>query len=387
MIKTLKVMLIPNNKQQTKLFECAGTARFAYNWALRYEQLNYEIGNDFLSNYDLRKIFTKLKSEDKYAWLNKYSCNITKQAIKDAVNAYERFFSGLAKYPQFKSKKKSRPSFYVDPFMIKFTDTHVKLEKLAESRKASRQKLNWIRLAEHGRIPTDAKYSNPRITFDGNSWWITVGIEYAEKQKIPQNDGIGIDVGIKDLAVCSDGVIYENINKTRKVKKLSKAKRRLQRRISRKYLMNKQGNAYCKTNGIKKSEKQLLKINRKLTNIRHDYLHKTTSDIVNREPRFVVLEDLNVSGMMRNRHLAKAVQEQSFYEFYRQMEYKCQWNNVELVRADKFYPSSKLCCKCGHIKSDLKLSDRTYVCDKCGNVIDRDYQASINLKRYKESIA
>lgn len=380
-------MLLPNNKQRTKLFQSAGTARFAYNWALAYEQQNHNDGGKFLSDGELRKVFTQLKTADEYRWLNDYSNNITKQAIKDAVDAYKKFFSGLAKFPRFKSNKRSSPSFYVDTAKIKFTDTHVKLEKIANRTRKNRAPANFIRLAEHGRIPTDAKYMNPRVTFDGLNWWISVGVECEEPNKAPQNDGIGIDIGIKGLAICSDGAVYKNINKTQRVRKLAKKKRRMQRRISRKYLKNKKGDIYCKTQSIIKSEKQLLKVNRTLTNIRHDHLHKVTSGIVSREPKFVVLEDLNVSGMVKNKHLAKAVQEQGFYEFYRQMEYKCRWSNIELVTADRFYPSSKMCCECGNIKTDLKLSDRTYVCGKCGNVIDRDYQASVNLKRYKEFTA
>ena len=380
-------MLCPNNKQRTKLFECAGTARFAYNWALNYQQMNYDIGNDFLSDCDLRKTFTKLKQKDKFKWINDYSNNIMKQAIKDACNLYKNFFKGLAKYPKFKSKRKSKPSFYVDTCKIQFTDTHIKLEKIADSTRKNRAKANWIRLAEHNRIPLNCKYYNPRVTFDGLNWWISVGVEFSENTEKPLNDGIGIDIGIKDFAICSDKNTYKNINKTAKVKKLKKKKRRLQRKISKKYLKNKKGVCYCKTKNILKSEKQLLKINHRLTNIRHNYLHYVTSEIISRKPKFIVLEDLNVKGMMKNKHLAKAIQEQCFYEFYRQMQYKCNWNNIEFTTADRYYPSSKMCSCCGNIKKDLKLKDRIYICAECGNVIDRDYQASVNLKRYKELTA
>ena len=380
-------MLLPNNKQRSKLFANAGIARFAYNWALGYEQMNYEIGNNFMSDCDLRKIFTQLKQKDKFKWLNDYSNNTTKQAIKDACNSYKNFFKGLSKYPKFKSKRKSKPSFYVDNCKIQFTETHVKLEKIADSTRKNRVEANWIRLAEHSRIPLNCKYSNPRVVYDGLNWFLSVGIEYDENTEIPINQGIGIDIGIKDLAICSDKSTYKNINKSSKIKKLKKKKRRLQRKASRKYLKNKKGGSYCKTCNIIKSEKQLLKLNHRLTNIRHNYLHQVTSEIVNRKPKFIVLEDLNVKGMMKNRHLAKAVQEQSFYEFYRQVEYKSNWNNIEFVVADRFYPSSKLCSVCGNIKKDLKLSDRTYICSECGNIMDRDYQASVNLMRYKELTA
>ena len=388
MIKTIKVMFLPNNKQRSKLFANAGIARFAYNWALSYEQTNYEIGNDFMSDCDLRKVFTQLKKTDKLKWLNDYSNNTTKQAIKDACNSYKNFFKGLSKYPKFKSKKRSKPSFYVDNCKIQFTETHVKLEKIADSTRRNRAEANWIKLAEHNRIPvSDCKYSNPRVTFDGLNWWLSIGIECDENIEQPTNQGIGVDIGIKDLAICSNGSIYKNINKTKKVKKLNKKKRRLQRKVSRKYLKNKKGSSYCKTCNIIKSEKGLLKLNHRLTNIRHNYLHQVTSEIISRKPKFIVLEDLNVKGMMKNRHLAKAVQEQCFYEFYRQIGYKSIWNNIEFVVADRYFPSSKMCSCCGNIKKDLKLSDRTYVCSECGNTIDRDYQASVNLMRYKELTA
>lgn len=382
MIRGIKVMLCPNDKQITKLFECAGIARFAYNWTIDYEQQNYKSGEGFISQYDLRKIFTQLKKTPKYDWLNSYSNNITKQAIKDACDAFQNFFKGKAKFPKYKSKRKSKQSFFVDPVKIQFTRTHVKLEKLTQSKKKNRQKLNHIKLAEYGRIPTDCKYMNPRVTFDGRNWWISVGIECEDSTDVPTNDGIGIDLGIKDLAICSDSNTYKNINKTTEVRRLKKKKRRLQRKISKKYLKNKKGSSYRKTSNIIKSEKKLLKLNQRLTNIRHNYLHQTTSEIVNRKPKFIVLEDLNVVGMMKNKHLAKAVQEQCLYEFYRQMTYKCEANNIELITADRWFPSSKMCSCCGYIKKDLKLKDRTYICPECGLVIDRDFQASVNLMRY-----
>ena len=383
MIKTIKVMLIPNNKQITKLFQYAGTARFAYNWALAREQENHENGGKFISDNDLRKEFTTLKHTDEYAWLNNVSNNVTKQAIKDACESYKRFFKGLSKFPKYKSKKKSKPSFFQDPIKIKFTDTHVKVEGFAISKKANKQKLNHIRLAEHNRIPTDCKYYNPRITFDGINWWISVGIDTDECKNKLNKSGIGIDLGIKDLAICSDGNSYKNINKSQIVKKLERRKRRLQRSISRSYEKNKKKGKYCKTNNVIKKERLLLKVNHRLSNIRNDYLHQTTTEIVNRKPRFICIEDLNVSGMMKNKHLSKAVQCQGFYEFHRQLEYKCKDKGIQLIVADRFYPSSKLCSCCGNIKKDLKLSDRIYKCD-CGNVIDRDFQAALNLKAYGE---
>lgn len=386
MIKTIRVMLLPNNKQKTKLFQYANTARFAYNWALAREQENYKNGGKFIPDKDLRKEFTQLKKTPEYAWLNDISNNVTKQAIKDACEAYRDFFEGYTKFPRFKSRKYSVPKFYQDNVKIQFTNTHVKVEGFATSKKKNKQKLNWIRLAEYNRIPSEnVKYMNPRIKYDGLNWWITVGIEYENPTSLPSNEGVGIDLGIKDLGICSDEHKYKNINKTQKVKKLEKRKRRLQRSISRRYEKNKKGVVYCKTSNIIKSEKELLKLNHRLTNIRHNYLHQTTSEIVKREPSFICIEDLNVKGMMKNRHLSKAVQQQCFGEFSRQIEYKSAWNNIPVIIADRFFPSSKLCSCCGNIKKDLKLSDRIYKCE-CGNIIDRDYQASLNLKRYGEMV-
>ena len=387
MIKSVKVMLIPNNKQKTKLIQCFGVSRFAYNWTLGKQQENYKNGGKFISDNELRKEFTKLKKTKEYEWLNQYSNNIPKQAIKDACDSYKRFFKGYSKFPRFKSKKKSRPSFYVDNIKIKFSDTHVKLEKLSNSTKKNKAKLNWVRLAEKNRIPTDCKYINPRVTFDGVNFWISVGIEYENNLELPTSNGIGIDLGIKDLAICSDKNIYKNINKTSKVKKIEKKRRRLQRQISRKYELNREGRSYKKTSNIKKLEKELLKVNQRLTNIRHNYLHQTTTEIINRKPIFIVLESLNVVGMMKNKHLAKAIQQQCFYEFYRQIQYKCLWNNIKFIEADRFYPSSKICSECGSVKKQLKLSEREYICEECGCVIDRDYNASVNLMKYGQSIA
>ena len=318
--------------------------------------------------------------------MNQYSNNIPKQAIKDACDSYKKFFKGYSKFPKFKSKKKSRPSFYVDNIKIQFTDAHVKLEKISNSTKKNKVKLNWIRLAEKGRIPTDCKYSNPRVTFDGINFWISVGIEVEESTEVPTNNGVGIDLGIKDLAICSDNNTYKNINKTKEIKRLKKKKRRLQRKVSRKYLINKKGVCYYKTSNIIKLEKQLLKLNHRLTNIRHNYLHKTTSEIINRKPMFIALEDLNVTGMMKNKHLAKAIQDQSFYEFKRIISYKANWNNIKIIEVPRFYPSSKTCSECGFIKKDLKLSDREWVCTECGVIHDRDYNASVNLMKYGQSI-
>ena len=235
MIKTIRVMIIPNNKQETRLFQIAGTARFAYNWALEEEKKNYEAGGKFLSDNELRKRFTQFKQEPKNLWLYTISNNVCKQAIKDAVNAYKKFFDKLAQFPRYKSRRRNKPSFYVDTSKIQVTKTHVKLENIALSKKRTRQTANWFRLAEPERIPLNVKYFNPRVSFDGLNWFLTLGIELEDAQiKELTSQGIGIDLGVKDLAVCSSGNIYKNINKTSRVRRLKKKMRRLQRKVSRK---------------------------------------------------------------------------------------------------------------------------------------------------------
>ena len=385
MIKAIKVQLHPNKKQSTKLFQYAGCARFAYNWTIARQQENYKQGNKFLSDNELRKEFTQLKKREDYEWLNHVSNNVPKQAIKDACNTYKRFFKGQSKHPKFKTKKHTTQSFYQDNVKIQFTDTHVKIESFAVSKKRNKQQLNWIKLCEKGRVPPNGKYLNPRFTFDGLHWYVSVGIEIPNSTDIPTNEGIGIDLGLKDLAVCSDGYTYKNINKTHKVRKIEKRQRRLQRSVSRRYEKNKKGERYCKTRNLIKRQKELLKVTKRLTNIRRNHLHQTTSEIIKRKPSFICMEDLNVSGMMKNRHLSTSVQQQGLYEFRRQIEYKSDWNHIPVIIADRFFPSSKLCSCCGHVKTDLKLSNRIYKCE-CGNTIDRDVQASLNLKAYGETV-
>ena len=385
-MKSFKVMLVPNNRQRTRLFQFAGVARFAYNWALQKEREAYEAGEKFISNSDLRKEFTVLRNSGEYSWLKTMSNNVTKQAIKDCVDAYTNFFKKLSERPKFKSKRRGDFSFYQDTDKIRITTTHVKLEAIATSKRRNKQGLNWIRLAEVGRIPISVKYKQPRITFDGLNWWLSVAVEFEEPKPAEKcGEPVGIDLGIKSLAVCSDGKIYPNINRTKTIRRLKKKQRRLQRLISRKYEMNnKKGESYCKTRNIIKSERKLLRIHHRLANIRQNYRHKITSEIVKRKPSLIVLEDLNVRGMMSNRHLAKAVQEQGFYEFRRQIEYKAQWSRITVIVADRYYPSSKTCIACGHIKKNLRLSERIYHCEVCGNEIERDLQAAINLRRYGE---
>lgn len=375
MILTKKVRLYPTEIQEKKLLQCVGTARFIYNWTLARQEENYKNGGKFIKDGDLRKEITQLKKSE-LSWLNEVSNNVAKQAVKDACNAYKRFFKGLANKPRFKSKKKSKPSFYND---------NIKL-KVKEGKLVNIEKVGWIRTNEQ--LPVGVKYTNPRVSYDNKYWYISVGIEREVENVESTGESIGIDVGIKDLAICSNGITFKNINKTKEIKRLKKVLKRKQRKVSRKYEMNKikkGGENRCrfkKTNNIIKLENQIKLLHRKLSNIRSNHIHQATNKIVKTKPSRVVVETLNIKGMMKNRHLSKAISEQCLYEFHRQMKYKCEKYGIEFVEADKWYPSSKTCSKCGTIKKDLKLKDRIYKCT-CGLSIDRDLNASINLSRYK----
>jgi putative transposase len=373
MITSIKVRVEPNNKQKSKLFQASGTARFIYNWTLARQEENYKAGGKLISDNELRKAVTRLKKLEQYKWLNNVSNNVAKQAVKDGCQAYKKFFRKLADKPRFKSRRKSKPSFYHDTDKIKFTETHVQLEKLG-----------IVKLSEKNKIPVNAKYSNPRITNDGIHWYISVGIEIEQEVVQLTDESIGIDLGIKDLAICSnDEEPYKNINKTKKVKKLEKKLRRLQRKVSKKYLLNKKGGSYVKTSNIIKLEKDITKLHRNLDNIRTDYRHKVTTEIVKNKPSRIVMESLNVKGMMKNRHLSKAIAKQGFHDFKVMIQYKAKKYGIEFVEADRWYPSSKTCSKCGYIKPKLSLSEREFVCECCGSIIDRDKNASVNLSRYK----
>ena len=370
MLKTFKVVLAPNNKQRSSLFQSAGTARWAYNWALAQSKEHYAQTGKFMFDGELRKQLTQLKKTPEFAWLYEYSNNVTKQAIKDCSIALKNFFNHNAQFPVFKSKRRTKPSFYHDPIKLKVTETHVQLEKIGR-----------VRLKEHGRIPIGVSYQNPRITCDNGRWYISVAADVECTDAVEVTEPIGVDLGVKELAVVSDGQIFKNINKTRKLKQLEKRKKRLQRRASRHY--ERMVKTRCKkSRGLEKLEKQIRSVNNKIRDQHTNHIHQMTSKLVKTKPAFIVIEDLNVNGMLKNHRLAKAIQDNRLAEVRRQLEYKCNWYGVKLIIADRFYPSSKLCSDCGHKKTDLKLSDRTYHCDECGMTIDRDLNAAVNLMQY-----
>ena len=373
MILAKKVRIYPTKEQEQKLWQSVGTARFIYNYTLAKQEENYKNGGKFISDGIIRKELTQLKKSE-LIWLNEVSNNVTKQAVKDACNAYKRFFKGLAKKPKFKIRKKSKPSFYNDTSKLKVKEKKVLIEKVG-----------WIKTNEQ--IPIDVKYNNPRVTYDNKYWYISVGVEVDKKQEELTDISLGIDLGLKDLAVCSDGKVFKNINKTKEVKNLEKRLKQKQRQISRKYEITKikKGGScqFIKTKNIEKLENTTKLMHRKLTNIRDNYIHQVTTSIVKTKPYRIVIEDLNVSGMIKNKHLSDSVRKQCFNKFRQYITYKAELYGIGLVIADRFYPSSKTCSECGSIKKDLKLKDRVYRCPHCGVVIDRDYNASLNLSMYK----
>lgn len=374
MIKSIKIRLSPTKEQEELMFQSVGIARFAYNWGLSKWEEMYKEGIK-PSKAKIRKEFNNsIRKNDDFKWLYNVSGQITAQAFADLEDAYKNFFDGLAQRPKFKNKKKSKKSFYVRYDAIKFSNNRVNIEKIGK-----------VKYSSNYKIPKLDKYTNPRCHFDGKYWYLTFGFEHGESQASLNEDlSIGIDLGISHLAIVNhlDKPI-KNINKSKEVRRLKKKLKRLQRQVSRKYEMNKKGSKFVKTNNIIKLEKQIKLVHRRLNNIRNNHIHQATSKIIKLNPYRVVMEGLNVSGMMKNKHLAEKIAEQKFYEFKRQMKYKCEFNKIEFFEADRWYPSSKACSCCKNIKKDLKLSDRTYNCNVCGLVIDRDKNASINLGNYK----
>lgn len=371
-MKSLKIRLYPTKTQEILFKKHIGAERCIYNWGLSLNNELYKTDKKKYSTVDLGKMLTQYKKE--VLWLNEISNATLKESIRNLDKAYTNFYKKRAELPKFKSKKHCKLSFYSRYDKIYFKDNVVNLEKIGKVKYKSSYDIDLTRIS---------KFSNPHVSYNGRCWVLTLGIGTKIEEIKLTNEVIGIDLGIKDLAICSNNMIFRNINKTKVVKNLEKRLRRLQRKVSRKYDMSKKGGSYNKTSNIIKLEERIKKLHRKLKNIRQDYIHKSTTSIVKTKPCRVVMEDLNVRGMMKNKHLSKAIQQQNLYEFIRQMKYKCEWLGIEFVQVDRFYPSSKTCSCCGNIKKDLKLSDRTYICQECGLVIDRDLNASINLANYR----
>lgn len=365
--RAYKVELDPNNKQRTLLMQCAGVARWAWNWGLARRIKEYEETGRSSSAIEQHRQLNALKRKE-YPWLYNYSKCIPQEALRDLDKAYQSFFRRVKNgdkpgFPKFKSRKRGIGSFRLTG-AIRVEEGRIRLPRIG-----------WLRLKERGYIPTNAHILSATVSEKAGRWFVSVQVR--EETEIAQATGkpIGVDLGVKELAVCSDGRRFENPQALRKAQRKL---RRLQRELSRR---KKGGRNWKKTKA--KIARQYYRI----ANIRKDALHKATSVIVAKtkpdgeRPSVVVIENLNVSGMLKNRHLAQAIVDVGFHEFRRQLEYKTAWNGEELMTADRFFPSSKLCRHCGCINDSLSLSDRTWTCD-CGAVLDRDLNAAINLRNW-----
>jgi len=397
MLQGFKVRLIPTRAQKELFWKSVGAARFAWNWGLAHQMERFAKGEKLLRDYDLRSVFKEARKREENSWLNDVSANGTILAVFDLGTAYKNFFriqklhkqgekfskETIAKakrqgrkltpydmkgHPKFKKRDLSKPSFPVVGTNLYFKEDRVNLEKIGKVKFQAKQDF------PQGRKAT--KFYNPRVSWTGRVWVLSFAVEVPDLQVQLNDFSCGIDVGVKNLAVvsCNDEMfVVKNINKTKRVRRLKKQLQHAQRELSRKQKGSK---------NKRKARQRVRKIYSKISNIRHDYTHKTTTEIVSMLPARIVIEDLNISGMMKNRHLSKAISEQNWYKFRQQLEYKTTRRGIELVLADRFYPSSKLCSVCGCKNNNLKLSDRVFKCVTCGIEIDRDMNAARNLEKY-----
>lgn len=376
MIKSYKIRLYPTTEQEQKMWQHIGTCRYIWNYMLALQQQRYKDGEKHLSRFDMMKWLTPLKQEAERMWLKDVANKSLQIVCTDLAKAYDTFFKKQGGFPKFKSRKKSKTNFPTRCDSLWFSETLANIEKIGK-----------VEYKTDLEIPLGRgnKFTNPRVSYQNGKWMLSFGMECENQAPILTDKPMGIDLGIKETMTVAYGdeqIVFHNINKGKTIRNLKKQMKHLQRSISRKYEANKQGNKYIKTRNIERLEERLRKMYARLTNIRNNYTHQCTHKLVSLLPSKVVMEDLNVQGMMKNKHLSKTIQEQCLFEIIRQMKYKCEWNGIPFYQVDRFYPSSKTCSCCGCIKSDLKLSDRTYICSECGTVIDRDFNAAINLQRY-----
>jgi putative transposase len=413
MIKSYKIRLIPTEEQERLLWLHVDAMRFVWNWGLALNMERFKQGEKILTKASSGKILTELKnSDEKFAWLHEVSVQTLAMGLIDLDNAYTKFFSIQKKdkkytaakikkfkrknkkltpydmngHPKFKSRYEVEPKFYTRHDNMYFLKDSVVLEKIGKVR----YKTNYDLPVASKKNESTARFINPRIKYVNTKWILSFGIaksvfgiEHESVKKELNDYSVGIDLGVKDLAVVSynkgeEKKVFKNINKTKKIKRIRKRLKQKQRNVSRKYYQN--GN-YVKSKSILKEETKVKQLHRKLTNIRHNYTHHVTSEIINLNPSKIVIEDLNISGMMKNKYVSEAIQQQNLHEFRRQIEYKAEWAGIELIYADRFYPSSKKCSVCGAIKRDLRLKDRVYKCSECGLSIDRDLNAAKNLEK------
>ena len=379
MLKSFKTEINPTKKQIIKINKTIGTCRYIYNFYISYNKELYENNKEFMSgkNFSVWLNNEYIPNNPDKQWIKKVSSKSVKKSIEDGYAAFLNFFRHKSNFPKFKKKNNSNVKMY----FVKDNKT----DCLSERHRIKIPTLGWIRLKEKGYIPTSKDsfiIRSGTISYKAGRYYISALIDIPEQNKqINNNPGIGIDLGLKEFIICLNRSIYNNINKTNSIKNLEKRLKQEQRKLSRKIISIKKGESTQKN--FVKQKLKVQKLYQRLTNIRTDYLNKTINSIVKTKPSFIVIEDLNVSGMMKNRHLSKAVAQQKFFEFRTKLISKCKEYNIELRIVDRFYPSSKLCHDCGHIKKDLKLSNRTYICSECGYTEDRDFNASLNLRDAK----
>lgn len=378
MIKGYKIRIYPTKEQEQLMWKHINACRYIWNWMLAKQEELHNQGEKHLSAFGMIYFLKPLKNDGEHDWLYEVSNKTLQRTCQDLETSYSRFFTKKSNFPKFKSKKRSKLSFPVGCENFYFKDgLLLNIEKLGKIK----YKTDYNFPIGKGKL----KFGNVRVSNINNKWFVSFSMMCENQTHKLTDINMGIDLGIKDLAVVefnNERIIFHNINKSRKMRDLNKKLKHIQKSISRKYETNKQGNKFVKTNNIRREEIKLRKLYFKIANIKHNYIHQTTHQLISLLPQRVVMENLNVGGMMKNRHLSKAIQQQCFYEFIRQMKYKCEWNGIKFIQADRFFPSSKLCSNCGCVKDVLKLSERTYVCEHCGNIIDRDYNAAINLSRY-----
>ena len=376
MLKSFKTELNPTQEQRSRINRTIGTCRYVYNFYLACNKERHDNGEKFMTGKSFSVWLNNeyIPDHPDKAWIRDVYSKAVKKSIEDGCTAFTRFFKHQSAFPNFKKKGKSDVKMY-------FVKNNPK-DCACERHRIKIPTLGWVRLKEKGYIPTTKdgwKIRSGTVSVKADRYYVSVLVEIPDISVIDHNnDGIGIDLGIKDLAVVSNGNTYKNINKSVKLKKLEKQLCREQRCLSRKYENLKKGEVTQRVN-IQKQKLKVQKLHHRIDNIRTDYINKVIAEIVKTKPSYITIEDLNVSGMMKNRHFSKAVASQKFYEFRSRMKAKCDDNGIELRVVDRFYPSSKICHCCGRIKKDMKLSDRVYRCP-CGYVEDRDLNASLNLR-------
>ena len=376
MLKSFKTEINPTPEQKVRINKTIGTCRYVYNFYLDYNKALHEKGERFMTGKSFSVWLNNeyIPNNPDKIWIKEVSSKAVKKSIENGCTAFTRFFKHQSGFPKFKKKSKSDAKMY-------FVKNNPK-DCICERHRLNIPTLGWVRLKEKGYIPTTKdgwEIKSGTVSVRAGRYYVSVLVEMPDT-KVANNsgEGIGIDLGLKDFAIVSSGKTYRNINKSARIRKLEKQLRRAQRCLSRKYEEFKKGESTQRAN-IQKQRLKVQKLHQRLDNIRTDYVNKVIAETVKTKPSYIAIEDLNVSGMMKNRHLSKAIASQKFYEFRAKLKVKCGDNGIELRIVDRWYPSSKMCHCCGHVSKELKLSDRIYRC-ACGYVADRDFNASLNLR-------